>query len=154
MKDPYAPYKTRYEKIPHPKIKKVETNTHRLILPFLNNKTDENKIKNNIDKNDNIRKNLFSRDTANKNILSSRNTEQNYKKKNSLGMEQGKKTKYKLKLKEVENNAFFSINSHDEQATKEKNYSKNLNLFKRKNRKKFTKQENFPVLSGGKAIQK
>ena len=157
MKEPYAPYKTKYEKIPHPKIKKTTISSNRLILPFLNNKTDENKSKNNIDKNDkndNIRKNIFSRDTANKNIMSSRNPELNFKKKNSAGIEQGKKTKYKLKLKEVDNNAFFSIKSQDEQVSKEKCSSKNLNLFKRKNRKKLTKQENFPVLSGGKSSSK
>jgi serine/threonine protein phosphatase PrpC len=154
MKEPYLPNKTKYEKIPHPKIKKVGINSNRLILPFLNNKIDENKSKNNIDKNDNIRKNIFSRDTANKNILSSRNTDQNFKKKNSAAIEQGKKTKYKLKLKEVNNNAFFSINSHDEQVKREKTSSQNINLFKRKNRKKCTKQENFPVLSGGKSSSK
>jgi len=153
MKEPYIPFKTKYEKVPHPKIKKVSISSNRLILPFLNNKTDENRSKNNIEKNDNIRKNIFSRDTANKNILSSRNTDRNFMKKNSAGFEQAQKTKYKLKLKEVNNNAFFSIKSENDHS-KEKISSQNINLFKRKNRKKFTKQENFPVLSGGKSSSK
>ena len=154
MKDPSVPYKAKYEKIPHPKIKKGALSSNHLILPLLNNKTDENKSKNSIDKNGNIRKNIFSRDTENKNIISSRNNEINFKTKNSAGIEQGKKTKYKLKLKEVNSKGYFSIKTHDDQVSREKTSSQNLNLFKRKNRKKYTKQENFPVLSGGKSSSK
>lgn len=154
MKEPYV-NKAKYEKIPHRKIKKVVLSSNRLILPFINNKTDENKFKNNFEKIHHKRKNIFSRDTVNKNIISSRNTELNFKKKISAGIELDKKSEYILKLKEVNSNAFINVKSHDEKVSGDNNNSsKNLNLFKRRNRKKYTKKENFPVLSGGKSSSK
>jgi len=159
-KESLVSHKIKYEKITYPKIKKSGSNLKCLILPFLNSKTDENKPKNNLDKNDNNpnhkRKNVFSWDNANKNILSSRNSEANYFKKKNIGInDQDKKTIYKLKLKEVNSKALFSIKLKDEEISREqKRSSKNINKFNRNNRKKGTKCEHLPVLSGGKSASK
>ena len=159
QKESFVPYKIKYEKIIYPKIKKSVSNLNCLILPFLNNSTDEKKQKNNLDKNDNNpnqkRKNILSWDYSNKNNFSSRNTELKIKKTKIGAIELGKKTKYKLKLKEVDNNALFNIKSKDKEISREKKSStKYVNNFNRNNRKIGTKIERLPVLNSGKSASK